>query len=61
MGTARPSFLKRQKETKRQDKAKDKDARREERRKERAEQGIRPEGFDPDIAHIIPGPQPINE
>jgi hypothetical protein len=61
MGTARPSFMKRQKETKRLDKAKDKDARREERKREKAEQGTRPEGVDPDIAHIIPGPQPINE
>jgi hypothetical protein len=53
--------MKRQKETKRLDKAKDKDARREERKREKAEQGERPEGVDPDIAHIIPGPQPINE
>jgi hypothetical protein len=53
--------MKRQKETKRLDKAKDKEARREERKKEKAEQGERPEGVDPDIAHIIPGPQPINE
>lgn len=62
MGTARPSFMKRQKENKRLDKAKDKDARRDERKKEKAGQGPRPAGAeDPDIAHIVPGPQPIVE
>jgi hypothetical protein len=57
---AGPGFMKRQKELKRQEKAQDKASKREERKKEKA---TRPtvEGEDPDIAGIIPGPQPILE
>jgi len=57
---AGPGFLKRQKELKRQEKAQEKAARREERKKEKATQP-RAEGEDPDIAHIVPGPQPVLE
>ncbi len=49
---------KRQKERNRQDRQKDKDARRDQKRHERANQAPRPGGEDPDIAGIIPGPQP---
>jgi hypothetical protein len=55
-----PGHLKRQKEAKRAEKQREKDARREERKKEKSD---RPDtgGIDPDIAHIIPGPQPKPE
>jgi len=56
-----PSINKRQKERNRQDKAREKEASREQRKREKA---TRPEGAageDPDIAGIIPGPQPIQE
>lgn len=52
---------KRQKEQHRAQKQKEKDAKREERKKEKTDRGPRPEGEDPDIAGIIPGPQPIPE
>jgi hypothetical protein len=52
---------KRQKEKNRQDRQRDKEKRREQRRHERANQ-TRPEGGeDPDIAGIVPGPQPPRE
>jgi hypothetical protein len=56
-----PGMSKRQKELARKEKNKEKDARRDQRKKEKAD---RPpgeagtEGVDPDIAGIIPGPQP---
>ncbi len=56
-----PGHLKRQKEAKRAEKQREKDARREERKREK---DARPEGdtgIDPDIAGIIPGPQPKPE
>jgi len=49
---------KRQKERARQEKQREKEARKAERRRE---DGVRPEapaGEDPDIAGIVPGPQP---
>lgn len=53
------TFNKRQKERARQERNQEKEARREERKRLKAE---RPkgevDGLDPDIAHIIPGPQP---
>lgn len=53
---------KRQKEMARQQAQKEKDARREERKKEKSERGPRQPGdVDPDIAGIVPGPQPIPE
>ncbi len=51
---------KRQKEQARLEHRKQKEARREERKKEKAERGPRQPGeVDPDIAGIVPGPQPI--
>ncbi len=56
-----PGHLKRQKEAKRAEKQREKDARREERKREKAERPEDASGVDPDIAHIIPGPQPKPE
>jgi hypothetical protein len=56
------SFKKRQKEIQRQERKQDKMARRLERNRVRSEQSAgRPEGVDPDIAGIVPGPQPPQE
>jgi len=52
---------KRLKEKNRQDKRRDKDARRDQKRHERANVPARTGGEDPDIAGIIPGPQPVVE
>ncbi len=50
---------KRQKELARAQRQKDKEAKREERKREKAERPAREPGAeDPDIAGIIPGPQP---
>jgi hypothetical protein len=58
MGT---SFAKRQKEKNRIEKRQEKDAKRAQRKEERANRP-RPDGEeDPDIAGIVPGPQPIPE
>lgn len=57
---AGPGFMKRQKEIKRQEKAQDKAARKADRKMNKVEREVAP-GEDPDIAHIIPGPQPILE
>jgi hypothetical protein len=57
-GKSRTSVTKRQKEQARQQRRQVKEARREQRA---AEKGTRPEGTegeDPDIAGIVPGPQP---
>jgi hypothetical protein len=56
----RQSAEKRRKEVARQDKKRDKAERREQRRQEKA---TRPagEGEDPDLAGIVPGPQPLPE
>jgi hypothetical protein len=56
-----PTFNKRQKEKDRQDRAKEKLARRDERRKERVERPQTADGEDPDLAGIVPGPQPLPE
>jgi len=54
-----PGHLKRQKEARRAEKQREKDARREERKKEKETRGDRAAtDVDPDIAHIVPGPQP---
>ena len=50
---------KRQKEKNRQDKQRDKDQKREQRRQDRANAPRPVGGEDPDIAGIIPGPQPL--
>jgi hypothetical protein len=55
------SFKKRQKEIQRQERKQDKMARRLERNRVRSESADRPEGVDPDIAGIVPGPQPPQE
>jgi hypothetical protein len=55
-----PRSNKRQKELARLERRKEKDERREQRKKERAERVV-PEGEDPDIAGIVPGPQPKAE
>jgi hypothetical protein len=52
---------KRQKELARQEKQREKAAKREERRKEKSERPDRGGVEDPDIAGIVPGPQPLPE
>jgi hypothetical protein len=54
----RATFAKRQKEIARQERAREKAAKRVE-RKETKGKVERPAGYDPDIAGIIPGPQPL--
>ncbi len=56
-----PRSNKRQKELARQDRQREKEARREERKRQKAERPPLPEGEDPDIAGIVPGPQPVAE
>jgi hypothetical protein len=56
-----PSVNKRQKEKNRQDKQREKDAKRKQRREERDNRPAGEPGVDPDIADIVPGPQPIPE
>jgi hypothetical protein len=59
---SRSTFKKRQKEIARQQRRQDKMARRLQRKKERQESGTLPTGAeDPDIADILPGPQPVEE
>ncbi len=55
------SVNKRQKEKLRQDKRREKEAKREQRRRDRANRPDMPADEDPDIAGIVPGPQPIPE
>jgi hypothetical protein len=54
-----PSVNKRQKEKNRQDKQRDKEVKRQSRREEKAQKPASADGVDPDIAGIIPGPQPL--
>ena len=54
----RETYVKRQKELARQKKQGEKAARKAERKEEKLRGGPRPEGEDPDIAGILPGPQP---
>jgi hypothetical protein len=54
-----PSVNKRLKERNRQDKQKEKEAKREQRKQEKVPRAAGEGGEDPDIAGIIPGPQPI--
>lgn len=65
MGTNKSAtFAKRARERERQEKRKEKAAQRAKRRAEKAEKAERadvPEGVDPDIAGIVPGPQPRQE
>jgi hypothetical protein len=55
-----PSFLKRKKEQERQEKQRDKDQKRKLRREQKTDRPAEA-GEDPDIAGIVPGPQPIEE
>lgn len=55
----RPSFSKRQKEQARAEQAKRKAEKREQRKEEKANKPDSAPGIDPDIAHIVPGPQPL--
>jgi hypothetical protein len=52
---------KRLKERARQDKQREKEEKRQRKRQERAQRAPGEEGVDPDIAGIVPGPQPIPE
>ncbi len=52
---------KRQKERNRQDRQRDKERRREQRRHDRVNVARPANGEDPDIAGIVPGPQPPRE
>lgn len=56
-----PAFKKREKERQRQERQREKDAKRKERKAEKADRPAGAEGEDPDIAGIVPGPQPIQE
>jgi len=56
-----PSVNKRQKEKNRQDRQREKEAQRQQRRREKADRPPAQDGVDPDIAGIVPGPQPIPE
>ena len=56
-----PRSSKRQKELARDERKRDKEQRKEERQKEKADKPPGSPGEDPDIAGIIPGPQPIVE
>lgn len=58
MSKARPSVLKRRKEEARRERQKLKAIRRAERTAENRERGDIAPGEDPDIAGIVPGPQP---
>lgn len=55
-----PGPTKRQKELARVEKRKEKEQRREQRKKEKEERGSNPDApeEDPDLAGIVPGPQP---
>lgn len=56
---ARPAISKREKEKARQQRQRDKDARRLEAKERKANAPARDDGVDPDIAGIVPGPQPL--
>jgi hypothetical protein len=53
-----PGATKRQKESARRDKQRKKDEKKEQRKREKGERGPNAPGEDPDIAGIVPGPQP---
>ena len=55
-----PSILKRQKELARRAKQKEKAERKAQRQSQQRKPGA-PEGEDPDIAGIVPGPQPVSD
>ena len=55
------TFRKREKERARQERAQEKDIKRKARKEEKGTAAPGVEGEDPDIAGIIPGPQPVVE
>jgi hypothetical protein len=55
------SVNKRNKERDRQERQRNKDERRKEKRQERANKPDRASDEDPDLAGIVPGPQPVEE
>ena len=62
MPKTRPSILKRQKERARQEKKQRKQEKREERKRDRDDTDTaepKDPNYDPDIAGIVPGPQPL--
>ena len=56
---ARPTAAKREREKALSERRQQKAARRVDAKNKKASQGPREEGVDPDIAGIIPGPQPL--
>ena len=56
---SRPTFSKRQKEQARAEKARRKEEKRAERLADKENRRPTEGGEDPDIAHIVPGPQPL--
>lgn len=58
---SKATFQKREKEKARMQRARDKEANRMENKQRRAEAGPRPVDYDPDLAGIVPGPQPLPE
>jgi hypothetical protein len=56
-----PGATKRQKESARRDYQRRKEEKKEQRKREKAERPPPAPGEDPDIAGIVPGPQPIPE
>ncbi len=61
MAKTRATFQKREREKDRQQKQRDKEARRLEAKKARAERPAVGNNEDPDLAGIVPGPQPLPE
>jgi hypothetical protein len=59
--SSRQGADKRNKERARQQKQKEKASEREARKREKPVHGNHPPGVDPDIAGIVPGPQPVVE
>ena len=55
------SFMKRQKERQREEKQKEKEQKRAERDRDKANKPEGEPGEDPDLAGIVPGPQPVVE
>jgi hypothetical protein len=58
MNKSRPTFLKREREKARKERQQQKSVRRAEASARKANSPSRPDGEDPDIAGIRPGPQP---
>lgn len=58
---ANPSVQKREKEKQKKEKAQEKAQKKAERQANKVDRVVGPDGVDPDIAGIVPGPQPIPE